>query len=412
MYRPSILLLGFLLIFIHAKPQAPSLYFEKLTAANGLSNNKINCILQDKRGFMWIGTNDGLNRYDGNRFTIFRNDPADNSSISGNIIRDLHEDEAGILWIDTEDGGITRYDYKLPPADQFRQYKNSPNDSTSIPSNMINDLLQDEYGYLWLATSGKSVIRFDKVTGKFLQPVKQGTTNILDICLDKSGNLWAGRQGGSILKINIKTLAYEMDERYNDLYAKLPHASVSGVYNDRDNYTWFGSWDKRLFRYDPVSGKEDSFEKNNNDFSFPNDEIRAFAQDGEGRLWMGGKYFGLTIFDAKQNAFFNYQHDLSKDGSIADNSINCFFISQPGIIWVGTNKGVSIYNPAQQPFVQTFLPNLETTTIIYDFFIDVTNTLWIGTNEGLFVKRTGSNSFEHRPLSYEGKKLAVSKIFR
>src|SRR5215470_20240687 len=93
-----------LLNYAFANGQAPYLYFSRITSANGLSHNKVNCILQDKRGFIWFGTEDGLNRYDGQYFTVFRNNPSDTSTISGNIITDLLEDEKGIIWIATSDG--------------------------------------------------------------------------------------------------------------------------------------------------------------------------------------------------------------------------------------------------------------------------------------------------------------------
>jgi ligand-binding sensor domain-containing protein len=117
-----------LLLFNHcAFAQKPSLYFERLTTQNGLSNNKVNCFIQDQRGFMWIGTNDGLNRYDGQYFTIFRKQQDNGSGLSGNIITDLVEDKKEILWIATADGGLTKYDYHQPPA------INSGNTSTRFP---------------------------------------------------------------------------------------------------------------------------------------------------------------------------------------------------------------------------------------------------------------------------------------
>src|SRR5688572_12652433 len=121
----------FIIFVVPTLGQRPVLYFKRLTHANGLSNDKVNCILQDKRGFTWIGTDDGLNRYDGNNFIVFKHIPGQSSSVSGNTITGLHEDKDGIMWIATADGGISRYDYRLAPGQQFRQYKHQPGDTNS-----------------------------------------------------------------------------------------------------------------------------------------------------------------------------------------------------------------------------------------------------------------------------------------
>jgi ligand-binding sensor domain-containing protein len=176
--RPASLLSLLLFVCGCIFAQPASLYFENITTQNGLSHNKVNCIIQDKRGFIWMGTNDGLNRYDGKHFTVYKNTPGNNTTISGNIITDLVEDENEILWIATADGGLTKYDYRLESSRQFRQYKNVPGDSNSIPVNIINKILQDSRGYLWIATSGYYVLRFDKKSGRFTSPVKAGTKTV------------------------------------------------------------------------------------------------------------------------------------------------------------------------------------------------------------------------------------------
>lgn len=102
--RKCILSILSIYITMHSQAQPSNLYFKKITYENGLSNNKVKCILQDKRGFIWMGTEDGLNRFDGTQFAVFRNQPTNSSGISGNIITDLLEDQEGILWIATEDG--------------------------------------------------------------------------------------------------------------------------------------------------------------------------------------------------------------------------------------------------------------------------------------------------------------------
>jgi ligand-binding sensor domain-containing protein len=360
-----------------------------------------------------MGTDDGLNRYDGHYFTIFRHQHNDPTTISGNIITALFEDENDVLWIGTADGGLTKYDYRLPAGNQFRQYVHLPNDSSSIPDNIINAVVQDRYGFLWIATGTKWVLRFDKKTEKFEIPVTSGTKSALALCIDKHDILWVGRQGGGLLKINTKDLSFETDDRYAHLYANLPHVTVTSLFRDKEDNIWFGSWDKVLYRFNPVTKNEEKFQPEKaRSYSFPGDDIQGFAEDRAGSLWMAGRYSGLTLYDNEQKKFFNYRYDASREGTIVDNHINCVFIDSAGMVWLGTNKGVSMYNPLQQPFVQSFLrvPGKEVT--VYDFYKDDKSTLWIGTSEGLFMRPAGMDSFQHRPLSYKGHPLTVSRFFR
>ena len=229
------------IIILHATlllpAQPPNLFFEKITTENNLSNNKVNCIIEDNRGFIWIGTNDGLNRFDGNNFTIFRNKPGVSSSISGNIITGLLQDTNAILWISSSDGGLCKYNFRLPPDQQFRQFKNKPTNSSSIPTNSINAMIDDGKGYLWLASSGFGVIRFNKKTEQFDRPVIPGPKTALSLCLDKAGLLWVGRQGGGLVKINPATSKATLDGRYENLYAKLPHVVVTSLCHKANRFT-------------------------------------------------------------------------------------------------------------------------------------------------------------------------------
>ena len=357
-----------------------------------------------------MGTEDGLNRYDGSRFQVFRNVPGNHSSLSGNIVSDLLEDENGLLWIATIDGGLTRYDYRLSPDKQFKQYRHIPGDSSSIPVNIINDLLQDNSGYLWLATSGSSVLRFNKKTERFEEPVPTGTRTALKMLLDEQGILWVGRQGGGILKVNTKTLAYESDLRYQNLYSNLPHATVTSFFKDKENHIWFGSWDNVLYRYNSISTQEEVFSQQTG-VSFPVEEATSFAEDDQRRLWIGGRYAGLTLYDKNQNRFYNYRYDPSREGSIADDHVNCIYRCRSGMFWLGTNKGVSVYNPAQQSFVQTFLPATGKKILIHDFYKEENGDLWIGTNNGIYMQKKGSAGFLHKPVVYKGEELAVTKFY-
>ena len=397
--------------------QGHSFYFEKLTSQNGLSNNKVNCFMQDGRGFMWIGTDDGLNRYDGQYFTVFKKQPAGQQGLSGNIVTDMLEDKQGVLWIATADGGITKYNYRQPPVQQFKQFRHRADDSSSIPDNGVTCLLMDGKGYIWLGTAGQDVVRFDPLTEKFEKPVPGGSKSILDLCMDKDGIIWVGRAGGSIMKINPDDFSYETDERYNNLYAKLPHATVTALYMDRNNTVWYGSWDEVLYQYNFSLAREIIYRSENSTHNFSDDEIRCFAEDGEGRLWMGGRNKGLQIFNKSRDKFLNIQYDPSIEGTISDNSINAIYTDHEGLIWLGTNRGINIYHPEQQLFEQHFLPvagkktGFKKGTIIYDFYRDEEGDLWIATSEGIYIRNTADSSFIFKPVYYKGQKLSVTKFF-
>ena len=412
MYR-RLFCIPLLLTFFQAITQQPYLYFNKITTQNGLSHNKVNCILQDKRGFIWIGTDDGLNRYDGHYFTIFRHLPYNVTTISGNIITDILEDCDGILWIATADGGLTRYDYKLPPWLQFKQYKHLPNDPASIPINQINALLEDGKGYIWMATDGMAVLRFNKKTGEFIVPEVKGTKGALSLCIDDKQTLWVGRRGGGLLKVNINDLSSQTDARYLNLYSQLPHVTVSSLFRDKENNIWYGSWDKILYRFNGFTHTEETFQQKADDhYSFPADDILDFAEDNLGRLWMVGRYFGLTIYDKKQGKFFNYRYNALQDGTIADNQINCILIDRSGMVWLGTGKGISINNPTQLPFVQTFLSTDKKDVTVFDIYVDEQQNVFAGTSDGIFCRRSNSSQIEHIPFYFNNRPVEISKFFR
>jgi ligand-binding sensor domain-containing protein/signal transduction histidine kinase len=411
MNRQNSIVIFLLFLSLATNGQAPTLYFDNINTQNGLSNNTVNCLLQDQRGFIWMGTNDGLNRYDGNNFVVFRNRPGDNTSISGNLITHLHEDKQGVLWVATADGGMTRYDYRLPPALQFKQYKHQPGDTNSIPINIVNALLEDAQGYLWLATGGNSVIRFNKQTNHFDKPFLPGPKTILALHADKDGLLWMGRQGGGIVKVNPVSLTWQSDLRYENLYAKLPHVAVTAIFCDSKKNMWYGSWDKILYQYHHASQTEKSFDSG----SFVNDEVMGFAEDQQGRIWIGGKTKGLQLYDPEQDRFYHYVQDPLKEGSLANNTIRCIYIDRSGRVWMGTDKGLSICHPGRQQFVQTFLPGAAasaTPLTIYDFYKDENKDLWIGTSKGIYLQQHLTTGFRHRPVVFNGQPLAVTKFFR
>jgi ligand-binding sensor domain-containing protein/anti-sigma regulatory factor (Ser/Thr protein kinase) len=407
----SLLPLTIILLFNTASAQTEKPFFRNIGTDNGLSHDKVNCIMQDKRGFLWFGTEDGLNRYDGQYVTIFKNQPNDTTCISGNIITDMHEDKNDIIWIATADGGLTRYNYHLPAAKQFKQFKYNSHKPTGIPDNGISKITEDGIGNLWLATSNNYAVRFNKQTEKFDIPVKKGGSNILSLAMAGADTLWVGRAGGGLLKINTHTLQYKVDAHYNNFYAKMPHTSISSIFEDSYHNMWFSDWDKMLYHYDPVSHIEKTVDPVTVSGPMPHDEVISFTEDNRKNIWMGCKSTGLIVYNMVEHKFINYKHDRFTDGSLTDNHVNTVFFDRSGTVWIGTDNGISIHDPVYSPFRQYYLPKTAKDATVYDFYKDEHDKLWIATSEGIYTKQPGSEKFEYRKLSFNGQPLAVTKFF-
>lgn len=396
----------FLYISLVINAQPRSFYFTQINTGQGLSHRKVNCIVQDSRGFIWLGTDDGLNRFDGKNFKTFRNIPGDTTTVSGNVITALLEDKLGLLWIGTADGGLTCYNYKLSAHKQFTQYKHKDRDSNSIPVNIINAMTEDDQGFLWLATSGSSVIRFDKKAGRFWAGANTPRKTALSVCAVSKECIWAGGQGGGLMQINARNLQTKRDLRYDNLYAPLPHVSITSIYKDAAGHIWMGSWDKNLYRLNTAKWEE-SYRPTRVQ-TFKGDEILSFGEDNTGRLWIGGKTQGLFIYDPKTQSFQNLRNNPVQGGSIAGNTIHCIYKDKHNNMWLGTNDGVSVFKPGLQGTPQQFLPNVGDDIVIHDMHIDEDQQIWIATSEGLYKK--DAKGFEKKQLSWNSKILSISRI--
>ncbi len=396
----------FYYLFLQTNGQETNYFFTQINTNQGLSHRKVNCIIQDSRSFIWIGTNDGLNRYDGKNFIIFRNIPGNTASLSGNVITALHEDKNALLWIGTSDGGLTCYNYKLSADKQFTQFKHKDNDSSSIPVNIINAIEEDELGFLWLATSGKSVIRFDKNTQQFWTGANTVRKTALAVCAVSKENIWAGGQGGGIIQINTKNLQTTKDKKYDNLYAPLPHVSITAMYKDAHQDVWMGSWDKKLYHFKTPLQIINA--TNTEEAGFPGDEILSFCEDQQGQLWIGGKTKGLFIYNQADKTFQHIKHEPAQGGSLSGNTIYCMYKDRHQNIWVGTDDGVSIYKPSMQNMQQQFLPNTFEGLNIQDIYVDDEEQIWFATNAGLYIK--SGSTYRYQQLKWEQQTLSISSI--
>ena len=391
-------------IFFSAYGQEKNISFENLGIKDGLSQSSIFCILQDCRGFMWFGTEDGLNRYDGYRFYIYRNNPQDSSSISYNYIHDICEDcenEKDILWIGTYGGGLNKFDAEI---DKFFSYRNDPGNNNTISNNFIKTLCKDEEGFIWIGTE-HGLNRFDPGTEKFItfyhepdNPYSVSDDNINVVYVDSFGLLWVGTQRGGLNTIkltdrnqdSIDIIRYQHNKHDN---GSISSNSVTSIYEDHSGRLWIGTDDGTINLFDRQKKQFTRYsyhQKESEDIS--NDDITAIGENKQGLLWVGTKGHGIYFFDPHADRFLFSQENIYSMKSLSNDEIYSIYRDRSNILWIGTDVGLNKYDQEGKQFLcyRTNPHNSNTINndIIYSIIEDRSEIVWIGTYGG------GLNKFD------------------
>ncbi|RFM26827.1 histidine kinase [Deminuibacter soli] len=387
---------------VNAQPKGS--YLTKLNMDNGLANNKVNCVLKDKRGFVWLGTEDGLSRYDGKHFTNFASRSNDSTTLPGAIVTSLLEDNDSIIWIATADGGLTAYNYRLSAPLQLTNYQ--PHTATGVLH--IEKITADFSGNLWLAAAGYPMLRFNKSTRQFDMPFKEAVITAEAVCIDSAGMLWMGSMGGGLLKIDTRNL---QSTYVNIAGATTVNSStlITSLFTGSDLALWCSTASHALFCLS-TGNTQPAVVKTFNGKQRPDDEIIHFAETPDNLVLMSGRHSGMIMYDKQTGTFSTYSNGFSQQHDLLSDHVNCVYNDYTGITWLGTNYGVYVYNPLYHPFSQIFLPPANGNITVYDFYKDIHGSLWIATSNGLFVQKNGSSGFEHRALSWNGVPLSVQKI--
>jgi len=390
-------LILFILIFLISlhppillQAQTPTPRFTRLTSEQGLSSNVVRCILQDSQGFMWFGTQDGLNRYDGYTFTVYRHLRSDPASLSNNTITALYQDYSGTLWIGTtagldsftgDDAGFTHY-----PA----------------VGEEIGAIFEDATGILWIGTAGSGLFRYDRAVGQFTQymydPAKSHNLSDDDVTAiyeDRSGTLWVGTTYGGLNAFDRATEQFTPYRHGPTNPHSLSYDQVTTIYEDRSNVLWVGTGSDYevavggLNASDDATGQFISYLHDSQDrHSLSNNHVRSVYEDQAGTLWIGTDD-GLNIFDCATNTFVSYHHDPLNPHSLSSGAITAIYEDHAGVLWVGTDdEGINKYARAKEKFVRYQPDPLDSNSLsgamIGALFEDHTGLLWIGVaGEGL-----------------------------
>ncbi|HEU4860921.1 MAG TPA: two-component regulator propeller domain-containing protein, partial [Chitinophagaceae bacterium] len=386
--------------------QNGTLRFERLGLEEGLSNNNINAILQDRKGFIWIGTMDGLNKYDGYSFTKYKFDPLDPNSVSQNFIYTLFEDSQGSIWMGTFEG-LCKFDRY---TEEFTRYKPDPKAKFADPN--IGAISEDNNGMMWVGSASGGLCRFDRTTGKFLpdyfdlgfrkQPGEQAELSDLIYCIYKdssSGVLWVGNKTG-LHRLTVKPVKTgqpgEVDIKpylHDPANPKsLSGKFVTAIFKDHKGILWIAT-ENGLNSLDKETGLFTRYQHDpKNIHSIGSNDLycwfgNSIGEDHQGNLWIGSRNAGLNKLNKNRTAFTRYKHSTSDDDSLSSDFISSIFIDREGILWVGSwngklNKATLIHKSfglsRNVPGNIHSLSNNNVTAILEDS----SGIIWIGTDGG------------------------------
>lgn len=387
----------FLIFTLNLWAQTGDIKFEHFSVEHGLSQNNITCILQDKHGYLWIGTHDGLNKYDGYRFTIYRHDPDDSLSISSNWITALFEDRAGVLWISTKGGGLNKFDREKEKIIRYKYTRNNPTGLSAITLEQIAEYQYGENRVLWIGTYN-GLNKLDIATQKFSHYPHTKRSSpfgyVESLAVDSSGNVWVGSSADGLHKFNPETEKYTPYRHDPQNPASLSSNRIMSVYIDGSNKLWIGTTGGGLNKFDREKGQFIHYRHDpENSKSLSSDQIWSICEDRSNVLWIGTNDAGLNRFNQTTGEFTHYRHDPDKNYSLKTNSIRHIYEDNTGILWIGTMQGgLHKYNPQSMQFSLTrqttsYPTHLINTSVssIYEANHNGEHTLWIGTlGEGLY----------------------------
>src|SRR6478735_4015274 len=327
---------------------ARPLTLRHLTTANGLPQATVMTTLRDSRGFVWIGTEDGLMRFDGQQMVRYSRSQEGARSLPGNFIRQVVEDPNHDLWVAVKDAGLARWHRD---TDRFETWSHEPQRSDSLSSNAVRALVVDRTGQVWVATTDAGVSILDPATGRFRHLRHDpesldslGSDEVYALLLDRSGDVWIGTaagldrwdaDSGQIVRV-----------RMRDTAGRAIRVQVTQLLQDKTDSLWVGTFDAGLMRVERDGRLRERYtHRPGVASSLASNDVRALLRDASGNLWVGTDD-GLDLLAPGSGRFIHYRRDGGDAESLRDSWIMSLYQDDSGLIWIGTRSGgVSRWNP-------------------------------------------------------------------
>jgi signal transduction histidine kinase/ligand-binding sensor domain-containing protein len=450
-------LLGILLLTPSLSGQDEYVRFKRITINEGLSLSSVYNIYQDSKGFMWFGTEDGLNKYDGQTITVYGATTDQHNVLANKWVEQVYEDKSGMIWIGSR-GGLTKYN---PRRGIFTPIQYDPNDSSSLSNDTISALTADLRNELWVGTF-QGLNRVDRFTNEVERIVPEDsslmglTSRITGFVQDESGSLWiATLQGlfsydrksglffneatgnflgentpvyymaagneciwlaieGGMLRLDLSLLR---EHQFVPFESEDPAVGISRIQPDDLGRIWIQTRDGLYCYQGPEQGTVKVLNAGGTTHSLALNPIEPLMKDMEGFIWYGTFGDGVYKIDPQNFSYKHFYHNPADPLSLSENSVNCIFQDRSGTTWIGTfGAGISILNPRANRFTlfknNPFNPNSLASSFVWTIFETTDSTLWFGTNAhgiSCYNQHRGTfRHFDHNP--FDPGSLAHSSV--
>jgi ligand-binding sensor domain-containing protein/signal transduction histidine kinase len=429
-----------------------SLRFEHLGVEEGLTQESITRVIQDRKGFIWIGTQAGLNRFDGYRVTVFKNDPANPHSLLDNYVQALYEDASGQLWVGSK-GGLDRYDPSTGgfvhqaikagnlavtniigdgkdglwlttseglqhldiKSGQVRTLRHASSDPDSISDDRVNAVARDKSGNLWIATaSGLEMLPPGAAKFLHLTP-RHGATpsnNITSLSVGPDGVVWAGAMAGlqawRVDGTTPKRLSPAASQSFGDL-------RVNVLMHDSGGTLWVGTQGDGLKRRDPASGEFHSYRWDSlNRHGIGDNQITALYQDRTGTLWVGNWYAGLDWVDLDSGGFERYTELSGVLPSVTNSKVRAIAGAGDNKLWLGSGAGLTRLDVTKRTVESWHRDERDPGSLPGDLVIalatDLKGRLWVGTSTGLARRDPATGRYTRVPFDADPNALSIQRL--
>ncbi len=374
-------LLFILLVLTHMRANTQdNIRFLNIDINSGISQSSVNAILQDQLGFVWFATQDGLNRFDGYRFKVYRNNPDNSNTISNNFVQCLEQDETGIIWVGTQ-SGLNSFD---PETERFNRY--AAGEQSGLGSNKITTVFYSGSHRLFIGTQDAGL--YERTGESKFNKVKLDASGVRSVFEDAAGRIWVCSNNGLYLN-NEGEYRRIMPNNIGEAWT---------ITEDTSGVFWVGNING-LYRLTPA-GKEFLFEEFQNITylaNFPG--IRCLKTDGDNNIWVGTNGKGVFSFSASEDepAIHRYRKQSFNPYSLQSDEVYCLVEDHQGILWIGTKDGVSRFDRIRQGFLHVArdydnINSLHDNTI-WSFQESSPNKLLIGTRRGVTLWNRGTGEF-------------------